>query len=181
MGRNAGAIGVVLAAGIAVAALLAWKAFGPATPALLHVRALNTLLVRTDYSDADAWAEVRSLIRRPSADGFLANVDIIDDQAWSGMAPGEVVRRLYPDRQGRALMVLADARTMRDPEHALLCVDPRTLESLRVVPSLLWSIENNLSLANLDWRDFAENVDKDGVLRGLKDSTKKALAVSAQP
>ena len=78
-------------------------------------------------------------------------------------------------------MVVADAQTMSDPEHTLLCIDPQTLNSLRVIPSLLWSIENNLSLANLDWRDFAENTDKDGVLRGFKEDEKKPAAVPGQP
>jgi hypothetical protein len=31
----------------------------------------------------------------------------------------------------------------------------------------MWSVENNLSLANLDFVDFAESVDDTGVFRGF--------------
>jgi hypothetical protein len=31
----------------------------------------------------------------------------------------------------------------------------------------MWGVENNLSLANMDWEDFAATVDEDGVFRGF--------------
>jgi hypothetical protein len=31
----------------------------------------------------------------------------------------------------------------------------------------LWSIENNISLGNMDWEEFAEAADYDGVFRGF--------------
>jgi hypothetical protein len=30
-------------------------------------------------------------------------------------------------------------------------------------------VENNLSISNLDWEDFADAVDSDGVFRGFED------------
>jgi hypothetical protein len=39
--------------------------------------------------------------------------------------------------------------------------------SFRMVPREAWSVENNLSIANMDFSDFAYNVDKDGVFRGF--------------
>ncbi|MFB7125410.1 MULTISPECIES: DUF6924 domain-containing protein [unclassified Kitasatospora] len=38
---------------------------------------------------------------------------------------------------------------------------------IRVVAARLWSIENNLSISNMDFDDFAGNVDADGVFRGF--------------
>jgi hypothetical protein len=35
------------------------------------------------------------------------------------------------------------------------------------VPAELWSVENNLSLANMDFHQFADNVAPDGVFRGF--------------
>jgi len=32
------------------------------------------------------------------------------------------------------------------------------------------SVENNLSIANMDFSEFADNVDKDGIFRGFPDS-----------
>jgi hypothetical protein len=35
------------------------------------------------------------------------------------------------------------------------------------VPAELWSVENNINLANLDWADFARSAGPDGVFRGF--------------
>jgi hypothetical protein len=40
--------------------------------------------------------------------------------------------------------------------------------SFRVVPAQLWSVQANLSLANMDWEEFADAVDDDGVFRGFE-------------
>ena len=37
----------------------------------------------------------------------------------------------------------------------------------RVVPREAWAVQNNLSLANMDFVDFADSVDRDGVFRGF--------------
>jgi hypothetical protein len=173
MGRNVWMVAIIAVAVIAAVLLLGWKTLRPSRATAPRLQSAGTPLVRTDYSDPAAWARVRELIGRPTAEGFLANVEVIEDPSWAGTAPAEAIRRLHPAAGAHALVILADAQTMHDPEHSLLCLDPRTLQSLRVIPSLLWSIENNLSLANLDWRDFAEEADKDGVLRGFRDETGK--------
>jgi hypothetical protein len=40
------------------------------------------------------------------------------------------------------------------------------MRPFRCVPSQLWAVENNLDLANPDWRDVAGHVDDAGVFRG---------------
>jgi hypothetical protein len=35
------------------------------------------------------------------------------------------------------------------------------------LPSQIQAIENNLSIANMDFEDFADSVDADGVFRGF--------------
>jgi hypothetical protein len=37
----------------------------------------------------------------------------------------------------------------------------------RVIPSQMWCMQANLSMANLDWEDFANSVDDDGIFRGF--------------
>ena len=37
----------------------------------------------------------------------------------------------------------------------------------RRIPSELWSIDNNLNIANMDWENFAATVDEGGVFRGF--------------
>jgi hypothetical protein len=173
MGRK---VWIVLAIAVAmIAAGSLWRGgtlFRPLKPHVVSVD-LDTPLVRTDFSDPLAWAKVRQLISRPNADGFVARVYLIDDRSWAGLQPTAVVLRLRPPRSDHGLVIIADGWTLHDPEHTLLCVDPLTLKSLRVIPSELWSIENNLSLANLDWPDFLEAADEDGVLRGFTDGARK--------
>jgi hypothetical protein len=43
--------------------------------------------------------------------------------------------------------------------------------TFRVIPSEMWSVENNLSVANMDFYEFADNVDLDGVFRGFPESS----------
>jgi uncharacterized protein DUF6924 len=40
-------------------------------------------------------------------------------------------------------------------------------KTFRVIPAEMWSVENNFSLANLDFADFVEAVDNEGIYRGL--------------
>jgi hypothetical protein len=37
----------------------------------------------------------------------------------------------------------------------------------RCIPSELWSVDNNLNIANMDWEDFAGSTGEDGVFRGF--------------
>lgn len=54
---------------------------------------------------------------------------------------------------------------------ALLCIDlaaskKKKVRSFRALPREVWSVENNLSLGNMEWRDFASAL-KDGVFEGF--------------
>ena len=40
--------------------------------------------------------------------------------------------------------------------------------TFRVIPSEMWSVENNLSLANMDFDEFADAVDAAGIFRGFQ-------------
>jgi uncharacterized protein DUF6924 len=67
-------------------------------------------------------------------------------------------------------VIVADAVTMGAPEPSLLVVDlfEEPGRTFRAVPSAIQSIENNLSIANMDFWEFADNVDADGVFRDFK-------------
>jgi hypothetical protein len=59
--------------------------------------------------------------------------------------------------------------TMTHPEHPVLVLDLFDLSSqaFRALPSAVQSIENNLSISNMDFEEFAGAVDEDGVFRGF--------------
>jgi hypothetical protein len=40
--------------------------------------------------------------------------------------------------------------------------------TFRTIPSEVCAIQNNLSIYNLDFADFADAVDNDGIFRGFK-------------
>ncbi|WP_455271365.1 DUF6924 domain-containing protein [Rhizobium herbae] len=69
-----------------------------------------------------------------------------------------------------ALLIVADSSTMNNADMPLLCVDTVLLGGeFRVVPERLWGVENNVSLANMDFSEFAVAVGRDGVFRGFND------------
>ncbi|WP_432423041.1 DUF6924 domain-containing protein [Streptomyces pseudovenezuelae] len=84
------------------------------------------------------------------------------------MAPSEATYLIHTEYR-HPLLVLADSATFASPECPLLVLDLRGEQGrcVRVVAAELWSIENNLSGANMDFEEFADAVDDDGVFRGF--------------
>jgi hypothetical protein len=39
--------------------------------------------------------------------------------------------------------------------------------TVRVIPTELWGIENNISLGNMDFEEFEEHAGPDGIFRGF--------------
>jgi hypothetical protein len=44
----------------------------------------------------------------------------------------------------------------------------RSKPPFRCIPAEMWGVENNLNIANMDWEDFADEVDADGIFRGFR-------------
>ncbi|WP_328559281.1 DUF6924 domain-containing protein [Streptomyces coelicoflavus] len=129
---------------------------------------LEALVVRTDFSTDGAWDAVREALCSPSEDGFLPNVALINDRQYGGLAPDQVLD-LVPAEYQHPLVVLADSVTVASAEWPLLVADVRAERRgwVRVAAAALWSIENNLAGANMDFDEFANAVDDDGVFRGF--------------
>jgi hypothetical protein len=131
----------------------------------------DSLVIRTDYSDDAVWDAVRAAMRaRTPMDGFQANVAFVSEPSLNGLDVEQIIGRLPPDRRDSFVFVV-DATTLRNPEHPVLVVDlyEQQGRTFRVIPSSAWSVENNLSLANMDFGDFADSVDPDGVFRGFRE------------
>ena len=129
---------------------------------------LEALVVRTDFSADGAWDALRAALFSPSKDGFLANVALVDDRQYEGLTPDQALD-LIPAEYQHPLLVLADVVAVASAELPLLVVDRRGERGrcVRVVTAELWSIENNLSGANMDFEEFVGAVDDDGVFRGF--------------
>jgi hypothetical protein len=137
------------------------------------------LLIRTGFSSERSWEALCAGVHTPSEEGFLATVDIVDDHAYQDLTAAQL-RDLIPEPfDGPHFFFVADANALAstghpllvvpvpypEPEYAYLNEPPRA--EFRVVVARLWSVENNLSLANMDWAEFADSVDEDGVFRGF--------------
>ena len=130
-------------------------------------RSDQALVIRTDFSDDIAWNTVVTAIRQP-VEGFYAYVELVDDPAFNGLTVEQLVT--LRDDLSKSYTIVADAVTMSGAEHPLLVVDlfVELGRSFRAIPSTIQSVENNLSITNMDFREFADNVDADGVFRGFE-------------
>ena len=128
-----------------------------------------SVLVRTWFGAEDAWESLVEEVQTPSEDGFLASVRLVSDRDFDGLTAEGLVAR----QPGGALAsFLADETTLTSPDHPILAVwvfqdDERDNPPFRVVPAELWSVENNINLANMDWAEFTDTLDADGVFRGF--------------
>jgi hypothetical protein len=138
-----------------------------------HIDNLNTNdatpVIRTDFTDEATWRKLQRDIAATNIMGFSANVRFIDERKYSGLTGQELLQRI-PGLSEYGCIFVADTTTMSTTEHHLLVLDPSNPEgkTFRVIPSEVWGVENNLSLANMDYSEFADSADADGIFRGFK-------------
>ncbi|MFF4763215.1 DUF6924 domain-containing protein [Streptomyces sp. NPDC001292] len=131
----------------------------------------ETLLIRTDFSDEAAWQALRTVVTTPGEDDFLAELHIVDDPAYRDLTTEQVVA-LAPAEDD--LLIVADSKALTEAEMPLLAVlrtdedgPEQGFAELRVVAEQLYSIENNIALANMDWEEFVDAAEEEGVFRGF--------------
>jgi hypothetical protein len=130
-----------------------------------------SLLIRTDFSDDDAWVEVTGAAQAEEPiDGFAADLALIDDPAWDGMPIDTLLQTI--GEPPPFYVFVADRETLTHPEHPILAIDIASSDypdergqTVRVVPTAMASVENNLSLGNMDFGEFIEGADADGIFR----------------
>jgi len=127
----------------------------------------NSVVLRTDFTDDGAWDAVCAAIRQPYQ-GFRAHVELLTDPQYEGLTVAQILS-LIPRGSKHTFAFVVDRATLSSAEHPVLVVDlyDEPGRTFRVVPSELWGVENNLSIANMDFREFADAVDRDGVFRGF--------------
>lgn len=128
---------------------------------------LATLVLRTDFSDDAAWDALCAAL--DSADGASR----VSDPRFSGASVQALLdEELAAEEDERICEVfLADATTLADPELPLLAVDlyDEPGRTFRVPVRWYPEIAANLSIANLDFSDFADAADASGTFRGFGD------------
>jgi hypothetical protein len=141
-----------------------------------------SLAIRTDFAHEEEWARIQEAIVEPQTEeGFIAYVEFIDDRAYEGLTPARLLE-IVPAGSDHSFAFLVDTLTLTHPDRPILAVNlydwvegledqrrgPRYGDTFRVVPAELWSVQNNLSLPNMEWEEFADNVDGDGIFRGFE-------------
>jgi hypothetical protein len=146
----------------------------------------KTPVLRTDYSDDAAWETICASIREASPEArdvfgkwsalcatigqnfgeLQVHVDFIDEPQYAGLTVDQLLR-LLPETSHQTFLFVVDQVTVQHSDHPILVVDlfTRPGRAFRAVPSQIYAIECNFFVANMDWEEFAERVDADGVFR----------------
>jgi hypothetical protein len=144
-------------------------------------------VIRTDFLDDQQWAAIQALIsaplRREFGMEFRAQVKFVNNGGYRDQEPEKLVRSL-PDDYPYKFCFVVDRRCTESQDHPVLVVGfyprdhksyerrPRStptdeIATFRAPPDQIQSIENNLSIANMDFEEFANKVDAGGVFRGF--------------
>ena len=129
----------------------------------------NSLMLRTDFSDDAAWRAVCAAAQAPQGPlQFRANLDFVSDREYEEATFAQLVSSAT-EIADRTFIFVVDRTAVTHVEHpvAVLDVSHEPGRSFRVVPSEVWSVENNLSIGNMDFEEFAEAADADGIFRGF--------------
>lgn len=130
------------------------------------------LLVRTDYTDDDAWraalAAATAVYETDDFDRGGALLQPLEAPELAGLTPADLVA--LPRAGYLSALAVADARTMQDL--TILFVDlneynDQVGRTFRAIPIEVEPITANLGLANIDFFEFADAADPDGVFRGF--------------
>jgi hypothetical protein len=130
-------------------------------------------VVRADFSDEDVWARLKDEIVSPTAEGWMANVEFVEDDTLVGLdevAIADGYPWAYPHRYRHPVLFVVDHVAVSQPGHPVLVVNLNVRGPsgpFRALPRQVQAIENNLSLANMDYADFARSVGADGIFRGF--------------
>ena len=129
----------------------------------------NPLILRTDFSNDGIWQAICADILKPVAIfRFGANVNFLDDIEYAAIDKQQLLK-LVPRNYTHSFIVLVDRTAITHPDHPLLVIDlyEGSGQEFRTIPSCVQSIENNLSIANIDFEEFAETVGEDRIFRGF--------------
>jgi hypothetical protein len=131
----------------------------------------NPLVVRTDFENLQAWKTICQRISAPvpaPGDTFYANVQFLEDRSLGGLSIEELLAHV-PAGYKHSFLFVVDSATTAHSEFPILVVQLRGVRgrSFRAIPATIQAIENNLSIANMDFFEFANAVDADGVFRGF--------------
>jgi hypothetical protein len=129
----------------------------------------NPLVLRTDFSNQPTWEVIRSTILKPvGVLRFRAYVEFLDDPTYDGIDKDQLLT-LLPKDYNHSFIIVVDRTAITEPDYPLLVVGLFEVSGneFRTIPSGVQAIQNNLSIGNMDFEEFAQAVDEKGVFRGF--------------
>jgi hypothetical protein len=130
-------------------------------------------VVRADFTDDAAWDGIREKIAEPTEEGFGADVDFVEDRALAGLDEAAIAAgypRAYPHEYRHPVLFVVDTVAVSERDHPVLVLNLNAgvdARPFRALPRQVQSIQNNLSLANMDYIEFEAQAGADGVFRGF--------------
>ena len=128
------------------------------------------LVVRTDFENPQVWKTICKLISAPvtaPGDTFYAYVQFLDDAAFRRLGTEALLERVT-ENYNHSFVFVVDSTTIAHPEFPVLVIQLRgDRRAFRAIPSAIQSIENNLSISNMDFFEFADAAGEDGIFRGF--------------
>jgi hypothetical protein len=93
---------------------------------------------------------------------------VTGDVAFRGIGAEELLA-CVPSDYNHSFLFDVDNTAIRHPEFPVLVIDLRGADrrNFRAIPTAIQAIENNLSISNMDFSEFAGAVDEDGIFRGF--------------
>jgi hypothetical protein len=133
----------------------------------------NPLVLRTDFEHPKEWKEICRIIREPiraPMATFYACVKFLEDMEFRGVNEQQLLMRL--GEYQHPMIFVVDTVGMTGPEYTVLVVnllEEERGQSFRAIPSTVQALENNMSIYNMLFYDFAKRLDADGIFRGIRD------------
>ena len=129
----------------------------------------SLVVIRTDFSNQEAWEKIRDILGAPIGN-FDSKAVIMDDTDFDGAPKGQLLG-LVRASCTHNFMIIVDERAMADPDHPALIVDLRDSlgRDFRAIPSSVQGIESSLSMAFMGFEHLADAVDGRGVFRGMRE------------
>ena len=130
---------------------------------------LTSLVLRTDFTDNAAWDALKAAL---IAGDPYPNATFVSDPQYARVGIHALIQADADadDDDKLTYLFLADSTTMADDEHPLLAVDlyDQPGRTFRVPPRWYAEVSANMSIANMDFADFADAADESGTFRGFE-------------
>lgn len=131
---------------------------------------LTSLVIRTEFGDEAAWEASKAAIRASHEEGYRF-ATYVSNPTFAGAAVAALIDAESEASDDRKVfyLFLADGTCMADGDRRLLAVDLHAEpgRTFRVPPRWFADVSANLSLANMDFAEFANAADDFGTYRGF--------------